>query len=65
VIATQVVTESVGAAGETLLWTQLVFRILFSGAMGEILGMMGFMQLIVYYPLIHVKFPPTALILFN
>jgi hypothetical protein len=65
VIATKVITDSVGAAGETLLWTQLVFRVLFSGAMGEVLGMMGFMQLIVYYPLIHVKFPPTALILFN
>jgi hypothetical protein len=33
--------------------------------MAEILGMLGFLQLIVYLPLIDVKFSPTALLLYN
>jgi hypothetical protein len=40
-------------------------RFFFSGAMNELLGMLGFLQLIIYLPLISVKFSPTALILYN
>jgi hypothetical protein len=32
----------------------------FSGAMAEILGMLGFLQLVIYLPLLDVKFAPTA-----
>jgi hypothetical protein len=42
-----------------------VARLLFSGAMNEILGMMGFLQLVIYLPLLAVKFPPIALLLYN
>jgi hypothetical protein len=33
--------------------------------MAELLGMLGFLQLVVYLPLVDVKFPPTALLLYN
>jgi hypothetical protein len=65
VIVTKVLTDSVGTAGEVILWTQFVARILFSGAMNEVLGMMGFLQLVIYLPLVDVKFPPTAQLLYN
>jgi hypothetical protein len=33
----------------------------FKHAMAELLGMFCIIQLIIYFPLIHVKFPSTAL----
>ena len=33
--------------------------------MQDIIGMMGFMQLVVVLPLLDIKFPPTAMILYN
>jgi hypothetical protein len=33
--------------------------------MQEIIGLFGFLQLIIYFPLIDVKFSPTALLLYN
>lgn len=65
VIATQVMADTVGDAGSVILWIQFVARILFSGAMNDLLGMLGFMQLVVYLPLLDLKFPPTALLLYN
>jgi hypothetical protein len=65
VIATQVAASTVGSAGEAVIWVQFVLRILFKGAMAELLGMLGFLQLVVYLPLVSVKFPPTALLLYN
>ena len=38
---------------------------MFRGAMAEIIGMLGFMQLVVYFPLLSVKFPPIANILYK
>jgi hypothetical protein len=32
----------------------------FDGAMAEILGMLGCLQLVIYLPLLDVKFSPTA-----
>jgi hypothetical protein len=65
VIATQVLADSAGKAGETILWIQFAARILFKGAMDTLLEMLGFLQLIIYFPLVDVKFPPTALLLYN
>ena len=64
-IATQVLADSAGTAGEAILWIQFGARILFKGAMDTLLEMLGFLQLIIYFPLIDVKFPPTALLLYN
>jgi hypothetical protein len=65
VIATTVAAKSVKSAGEAVIWIQFGLRILFKGAMAELLGMLGFLQLVVYLPLVDVKFPPTALLLYN
>ena len=35
------------------------------GSMNQILGTIAFLQLIVYLPLVDIKFPPTALILYE
>jgi hypothetical protein len=42
-----------------------IVRIVSNGALAEILGVLGFMQLVVYLPLIDVKFPATANILYK
>jgi hypothetical protein len=65
VIATQVMADSIGNVGTILLWIQFGFRIFFHAAMAEIIGMFGFMQLVIYYPLLSLKFPPTALLLYT
>jgi len=65
VIATQTITNAVGKTGETLIWINFIIRLFFSQAMAEVIGMLGFMQLVVYYPLLAVKFPPTANILYK
>jgi len=43
----------------------MAFRIVYSQAMAQILGVLCFMQLVVYLPLIGVKFPPSALMLYE
>jgi len=40
-------------------------RMFFTNALNEILGMLIYLQLVVYMPLMSVKFPATALILFG
>ena len=63
--ATQVTAASAGTVGKTILWIQFAARIFFKGAMDTLLGMLGFLQLIIYFPLIDVKFPAVALILYT
>jgi hypothetical protein len=65
VIATKTIADTAGKAGEVVLWTQFVLRIFLNGIMDELLGMLGFLQLIIYFPLMDVKFPPTALLLYS
>ena len=64
-IATESAAAAVGAGGKTGLWITFAFRLIFRGAMAEIISMLGFMQLVIYMPLIDVMFPATANILFK
>jgi hypothetical protein len=64
-VATEAAAATVAAGGKTGLWIMFVLRLLFRGVMAEIIGMLGFMQLVIYLPLITVKFPATANILFK
>jgi hypothetical protein len=60
VIATKALAKTVGAAGEAVTWLMFFVRVVGLGAAAEILGVLGYMQLVVYLPLIDVKFPATA-----
>jgi hypothetical protein len=64
-VATKAVAQTVGNTGEAGLWLMTFVRIVSNSALAEILGILGFMQLVVYLPLIDVKFPPTANILYK
>ena len=65
VIATKALAKTVGEAGKAGIWLMLIVNIVWSQALGEILGVLSYMQLVVYLPLIDVKFSSTAKILYN
>ena len=65
VVATKAIAQTVGTAGKSGLWIMTVVRLVTNGALAEILGVLAFMQLVVYLPLISVKFPATANILYK
>jgi hypothetical protein len=59
------VAESINMAGKSALWITIALRMVFSKVMQDILGALNFMQLVIYVPLINIKFPATALILYG
>jgi hypothetical protein len=63
--ATEAIAGALNSGGKTALVFGLILRMVFKYAMAELLGMFMIMQLMVYLPLINVKFPPTALILYD
>lgn len=42
-----------------------VIRLFLAEAMGPLIDMLGFFQLVVYFPLLDLKFPPVSLIMFD
>ena len=64
-IATEAFASTLSSSSKNGLIIMGILRTAFSGVMQEVLGVMGFMQLVAYFPLIDVKFPPTAMILYK
>ena len=60
-----IVGESIAQGSEVVIWFKFFPRSIFSGVMNELIGMLGFMQLFVYLPLLSVSFPASALILYS
>ena len=60
-----VIGESIAQGSKAVIWFKLTLRSIFSGVMNELIGMLGFMQLFVYFPLLSVSFPASALILYS
>jgi len=63
--ATEAAAVALESSGKAALWIVVVLRMFFKYGMAEIIGMLCFMQLVVYLPLINVKFPSTALLLYS
>lgn len=63
--ATEAIAGALNSSGKTALVLGMILRRGFNLAMAELLGMFMIMQLMVYLPLINVRFPPTTLILYD
>ena len=64
-MVTEATAKALAGGSIALIWLQLMLRFVVQGSMNQILGTITFLQLIVYLPLVDIKFPPTALILYE
>merc|ERR1740117_247903 len=57
--------QGIESGGKIMIWVTLVAKLFLTEALGPVIDMLGFFQLIVYFPLIDVKFPPVTGIMFG